>query len=149
MTQTYSVAGYNEQLEQKYIRLQKKCPLSRSASYEQYINWLVKRYGVYFQEDYLPFCMLLKNRGFPPTTCKIREDIVDKLKTPRKRDFEEIRCSEIKPFKCPGAPVRFLKSLWDLSKTAPSLSEHNNDVYRDDLGYSTEQLVQLQQSGIV
>jgi crotonobetainyl-CoA:carnitine CoA-transferase CaiB-like acyl-CoA transferase len=67
----------------------------------------------------------------------------------KRQYFEEIRFSEMKPFKCPGAPVRFSKSPWDLSKTAPSLSEHNNDVYCEDLGYSTDQLVQLQQSGIV
>ena len=67
----------------------------------------------------------------------------------KRQYFGEIGSSEMKPFKCPGAPVRFSKSPWDLSQTAPSLSEHNNAVYREDLGYSTEQLVQLQQSGIV
>ena len=85
----------------------------------------------------------------PFTPVRNMDEVVNCEHLNKRQYFKEIRCSEIKPYKCPGAPVRFSKSSWDLNKTAPSLSEHNNDVYREDLGYSNEQLVQLQQSGIV
>jgi hypothetical protein len=39
--------------------------------------------------------------------------------------------------------VRFSESEWDLNQTAPSLSEHNNQVYRDHLGYSKDRVEQL------
>jgi formyl-CoA transferase len=90
-----------------------------------------------------------REKHVPFTPVRNMNEVVNCEHLNKRQYFEEIRCSEIKPFKCPGAPVRFSKSSWDLNKTAPSLSEHNNDVYRGDLGYSTEQLVQWQQSDIV
>ena len=63
--------------------------------------------------------------------------------------FEEIRCPETKPYKCPGAPVRFSETSWNLNQTAPNLSEHNYGVYCESLGYSKEQLLQWHRMGIV
>jgi crotonobetainyl-CoA:carnitine CoA-transferase CaiB-like acyl-CoA transferase len=85
----------------------------------------------------------------PFTPVRNMDEVVNCEHLNKRQYFEEIRCSEMNPFKCPGAPVRFSKSSWGLGKTAPSLSEHNSDVYCDDLGYSTKQLEQLQQAGIV
>ena len=79
MSKIKSNAEYNQQLHQKYMQLQNQCQLSPSASYDQYIDWFINRYGVYYQEYYLAFCMLLSNRGFNLTSCKIREDIVNKI----------------------------------------------------------------------
>jgi crotonobetainyl-CoA:carnitine CoA-transferase CaiB-like acyl-CoA transferase len=90
-----------------------------------------------------------REKHVPFTPVRNMDEVVNCEHLNKRQYFEEIRFSEIKPFKCPGAPVRFSKSPWGLHKTAPSLSEHNTDVYREDLGYSIEQMVQMQQSGIV
>jgi crotonobetainyl-CoA:carnitine CoA-transferase CaiB-like acyl-CoA transferase len=66
-----------------------------------------------------------------------------------RRYFEKIRCPETEPYKCPGAPVRFSKSSWELNQTAPALSEHNHSVYCERLGYAKEELLQLHRMGIV
>jgi crotonobetainyl-CoA:carnitine CoA-transferase CaiB-like acyl-CoA transferase len=45
--------------------------------------------------------------------------------------------------------VRFSASKWDLTQMAPSLSEHNNQVYRDHLGYSKDHIEQLEEGGVI
>ncbi len=63
--------------------------------------------------------------------------------------FDTIKLTGTDGFKCPGAPVRFSESLYELNQTAPSLSEHNHEVLHRHLGYSKEQLVQLRRTGII
>jgi len=63
--------------------------------------------------------------------------------------FEEIRCNGDHAFKCPGTPVRFSESAWDLDRAAPCLSEHNYETYCGCLGYSKAELVQLRKSDII
>jgi len=89
MRQKYHIAELEKQFQHKYIRLQRQCTLGKSATYEEYIEWFIKRYGVY--QDYVyAFVFLLKHRGFSKTTCEIREDIEYKQRKQQKRGFDEI-----------------------------------------------------------
>jgi len=63
--------------------------------------------------------------------------------------YETIQFPDADPFKCPGPPLRFSASGWDLSQRAPSLAEHNNRVYREHLGYSKDRIEQLEGTGII
>jgi crotonobetainyl-CoA:carnitine CoA-transferase CaiB-like acyl-CoA transferase len=45
--------------------------------------------------------------------------------------------------------VRFSESKWNLNQTAPSLSEHNKQVYVDQLGYSKNRVAQLKKMGVI
>jgi len=63
--------------------------------------------------------------------------------------FQEIKLSGDAGYKCPGAPVRFSESAWNLNDTAPWLSKDNQKVYCGQLGYSTQKLVQLKRTGII
>jgi CoA:oxalate CoA-transferase len=67
-----------------------------------------------------------------------------------KRDyFDTIKCTGTDGFKCPGAPVRFSRTPWELNDTAPDLAEHNHEVFCANLGYSKQKLVQLKRTGII
>jgi len=91
--QVLSDDEYDRQLNQRYMRLQNTCKLSPNAPYNQYIEWFVKRFDVYYQKYWLAFCLLLANRGFPCTSytsCRIREDIEDMLRQKGKKGFYEI-----------------------------------------------------------
>ncbi len=67
-----------------------------------------------------------------------------------KRDyFDTIKCTGTDGFKCPGAPVRFSQTPWELNDTAPDLAEHNHEVFCTNLGYSKQKLVQLKRTGII
>jgi len=93
MIQVLSDDEYDRELNQRYMRLQNTCKLSPDASYNQYIEWFVKRFDVYYQKYWIAFCLFLANRGFPSTSytsCRIREDIEDMLRQKGKKGFYEI-----------------------------------------------------------
>ncbi len=49
---------------------------------------------------------------------------------------------------CPGAPFKMGETPWQVSRPAPLLGQHNEEVYAQ-LGYSTEDLVRLKERGII
>ena len=49
----------------------------------------------------------------------------------------------------PGRPFKLYRTPWRLHSPAPSLGQHNRDVYCGMLGYSREELAKLRQWGIV
>lgn len=90
------------------------------------------------REKHVPF-MPVRNIG----------EVVNCEHLNKRKYFDTIKFTGTDGFKCPGAPVRFSESPWELNQTAPSLSEHNYEVYCNDLGYSKEELVQLRRTGII
>ena len=48
----------------------------------------------------------------------------------------------------PGAPINIEGETWQQSR-APLLGEHNEKVYHDQLGYSTEELAKLRGEGVI
>lgn len=63
--------------------------------------------------------------------------------------FDTLKLTGTDGFKCPGAPVRFSKTPWQLNDTAPCLAEHNHDIFCNELKYSKEELVQLRRAGTI
>lgn len=86
----YNFSDYDEKLYQRYQYLKNQCPLDKNASYDEYIDWFIKKFGVYYTKYFVAFCFCLKDLRFPYTTCKIREDIEDKLINKKERNFYEI-----------------------------------------------------------
>ena len=84
-----SVINHQKKFDERYMQLKRKCTLNRYASYEEHIFWFIKRYGT--NQNYIaPFALVLKDRGFLQTTCKIREDIEYEQRKLRKRGFDDI-----------------------------------------------------------
>ena len=52
-------------------------------------------------------------------------------------------------FTYPGAPYKFSRSPWKLRITAPSIGQHNMEVYQDELAVSGEELELLAGAGII
>ncbi len=52
-------------------------------------------------------------------------------------------------FKYPGAPVKFSETPWSVRSPAPTLGQHNQEIYCERLGYSKSQLVALRQQGVI
>lgn len=48
----------------------------------------------------------------------------------------------------PGAPFKMAETPWQVSRPAPLLGQHNEEVY-GELGYSREDLVRLREGGII
>jgi crotonobetainyl-CoA:carnitine CoA-transferase CaiB-like acyl-CoA transferase len=85
----------------------------------------------------------------PFTPVRNMDEVVNCEHLNQRGYFEEIEYPGEKRFKCPGPPIRFSRSPWQMDKPAPSLSEHNDKVYCEGLGYSKEQLVQLRNMDVI
>jgi crotonobetainyl-CoA:carnitine CoA-transferase CaiB-like acyl-CoA transferase len=90
-----------------------------------------------------------REKHVPFTPVRNMDEVVNCDHLNNRRYFETIQYDETDPFKCPGPPVRFSESAWDLNQAAPSLSEHNNRIYSDHLGYSKDRLAQLEGTGVI
>ena len=90
-----------------------------------------------------------REKHVPFTPVRNMDEVVNCEHLNKRGYFKKISFSGMNPFKCPGAPVRFSKSRWDLDHTAPALSEHNDEIYCEHLEYSRAQLAQLQRTHII
>jgi crotonobetainyl-CoA:carnitine CoA-transferase CaiB-like acyl-CoA transferase len=90
-----------------------------------------------------------REKHVPFTPVRNMDEVVNCDHLNDRQYFETIQFPEAEPFKCPGSPLRFSASGWDLSQRAPSLAEHNHRVYREHLGYSKDRLEQLEKMGVV
>ncbi|MFO8010360.1 MAG: CoA transferase, partial [Dehalococcoidia bacterium] len=48
-----------------------------------------------------------------------------------------------------GAPFIMSETQWSVERPAPTLGQHNEQVFCDRLGYSKEQLIDLRKAGII
>jgi crotonobetainyl-CoA:carnitine CoA-transferase CaiB-like acyl-CoA transferase len=48
-----------------------------------------------------------------------------------------------------GAPARLSETPWRLNRRAPFIGEHNDEVYRGDLGLSSQRLSALKERGVI
>jgi len=75
------------------------------------------------------------------------EDLVNNPHLREREYFTEIDHPATGRVLYPGAPVRLTESPWQVRRPAPLLGQHNEEVYCDQLGYSSEELVKLRESG--
>jgi crotonobetainyl-CoA:carnitine CoA-transferase CaiB-like acyl-CoA transferase len=59
---------------------------------------------------------------------------------------EEIFAGAIK---VPGAPYRFSRSPWQILRPAPTLGQHNRDIYGSRLSYSDQRIQELFEAGVI
>ncbi len=62
--------------------------------------------------------------------------------------WEEIKHPVAGKLTYPGAPFKMDETPWRVSRPAPRLGEHNNEVY-GELGYSGEDMVRLREQGVI
>ena len=90
-----------------------------------------------------------REKHVPFTPVRNMGEVVNCEHLNQRKYFETIEYQGEKPLKCPGSPVRFSQSPWNLKRPAPSLAEHNTEVYCDQLGYSKEEIVQWRRLNII
>ncbi|MBI2906280.1 MAG: CoA transferase [Chloroflexi bacterium] len=78
--------------------------------------------------------------------------IAEEVDNPHLKDREfwvEVKRDDTGPVTYAGAPYKFSVTPWGISRPAPRLGEHNEEVYCGRLGYSKEDLVQLRRAGVI
>ena len=77
------------------------------------------------------------------------KDLVNCPQLEERGYFTEVEHPIIGKIKFPGAMVKMTGSPWSLRFPAPLLGQHNQAVYRGEIGYSLEDLVRLRQVGAI
>jgi crotonobetainyl-CoA:carnitine CoA-transferase CaiB-like acyl-CoA transferase len=63
--------------------------------------------------------------------------------------FVEIAQPVAGTHKYPGAPLKYEKTPWEIRSPAPTLGQHNQDVYCGRLGMTSARLGELQRNGVI
>jgi crotonobetainyl-CoA:carnitine CoA-transferase CaiB-like acyl-CoA transferase len=77
------------------------------------------------------------------------EDVVNDHHLAARKYFQEIDHPVIGKVKYPGAPYRLSETPWRIQSPAPLLGQHNEEIYKNRLGYSEKDLMILSQSGVI
>ncbi len=77
------------------------------------------------------------------------KDLVNSEQYKARESFIEIEHSKTGTIKYPYAPFRFSGTPCKITRPAPLLGEHNEQVYVKSLGYSPDQLARLKETGVI
>jgi benzylsuccinate CoA-transferase BbsE subunit len=63
--------------------------------------------------------------------------------------FEVAHPEQDSSFKYPGAPYKFSRSPWQISRRAPLVGEHNQQILGEELGFSRDEIAELASKGVI
>ena len=63
--------------------------------------------------------------------------------------FVEITQPVAGTHKYPGAPVKYSRTPWEIRRPAPTLGQHNQEIFGNRLGLSAERLTELSRKGVI
>jgi len=77
------------------------------------------------------------------------EEVVNHRHLAARDFFVEIEHPEIGKVKYPGPPYKLSQTPWQVTRAAPRLGEHNEEIYVKRLGFSHQELVQMRAGGVI
>ena len=78
------------------------------------------------------------------------EDVVRSPHLKARGFMQDVHHPELnKTFQYPGAPFKLPESPWEIHRRAPLIGEHNQEVYKDVLGMTGQELERLKKQGII
>ena len=63
--------------------------------------------------------------------------------------FAEMEHPVVGEFRAPSAPYRLSRTPWAVRRPAPSLGQHNGEIYGSRLGFDAGELTRLRQKGVI
>ncbi len=76
------------------------------------------------------------------------KDVLESAQLRARNYLVEVDHPVVGKFEYPGAPVIAKETPW-VTRRAPLLGEHNEEIFCDRLGYSKQDLVKLRQYGVI
>lgn len=90
-----------------------------------------------------------QKRGIPITPVNTSHDIANDPHLKARGYWVEVPQPSIGTFRYPGAPYRLSRSPWRIRRPAPTLGEHNEEIYCGQLGLRVEELASLRAANII
>ena len=89
-------------------------------------------------------------RGFMLFPCNNMKDCVEDEQLSARGFWVEVDHPELgDKILYPGAPLILNEAQWSMSRRAPLIGEHNEEIYISELGFSKEQLVLLKEGNVI
>ena len=76
-------------------------------------------------------------------------DYIEDAHTRARDSFVSVTHPSLGTYQMPGAPYLVSEPIWSIRRPAPSLGEHNEAIYIDELGFSATQVASWRASGVV
>jgi crotonobetainyl-CoA:carnitine CoA-transferase CaiB-like acyl-CoA transferase len=77
------------------------------------------------------------------------KDVVEDAHLRARQYFVTVTREDTGPLTYPGAPYRLGQTPWAIRRPAPRLGQHNDEIYGGRLGVSREELLLLEQTGMI
>ena len=91
-----------------------------------------------------------QNRGIIAIPCNNAKDVVENPQLVLRNYFVDVEHPELNDtLKYPGAPYRFAETPWKIRRRAPLIGEHNNEIYKKELGLTSKQIAALKGQGVI
>jgi len=104
--------------------------------------WFMQR----TKEEILQLC--LENR-IPCVPVKTFDEVLDDPQLNARGYFQEVPHPEAGSYRYPGPPYRLSASSCWVVRPAPTLGQHNEEIFGGELGYRQEELAELARAGII
>lgn len=89
-------------------------------------------------------------RGFLLFPVNTTEDILKDRQLAARKFWVKVEHPELgASLTYPGAPFKSNQTQWRISRRAPLVGEHNEEIYEGELGLSKEELIILKQAGVI
>ena len=79
----------------------------------------------------------------------IKELAVDPHFAGERNMFPYMEQPGVGPFRVTAMPIKFSETETRISRPAPALGQHNEEVYAEYLGFDAEKLAELKEKGII
>ena len=91
-----------------------------------------------------------QNRGVIAIPCNSAKDVVENPQLVLRNFFVDVAHPELgDTLKYPGAPYRFAETPWRIRRRAPLVGEHNNEIYKKELGLTSKEIAALKGQGVI
>ncbi|MBM3157111.1 MAG: CoA transferase [Chloroflexi bacterium] len=95
-------------------------------------------------------CEEAQKRGIIAIPCNNARDVVENPQLVLRNYFTEVAHPELNDtLKYPGAPYRFAETPWKIKRRAPLIGEHNNEIYKKELGLTSAQIASFKKRKVI
>jgi len=101
------------------------------------------------QQHVLDLCKRAQERRIPFAPVNTMHDLLESEHLQAREFFVALEHPVAGLLSYPGAPAKFSASPWQARRPAPTLGQHNADIFQSRLGYSVAALARLRERGVI
>jgi len=101
------------------------------------------------EQNVLDLCKRAQERRIPFAPVSTMRDLLESEHLQAREFFVGLEHSVAGRLSYPGAPAKFSVSPWQTHRAAPTLGQHNAEIFQGRLGYSAAALAELRERGVI